>query len=185
MRQATRGRAPHDDGSRRGGRLQAGGDVRHVAERDHVLLGAADETDRGLAAVDADANVEVLDSPGGGDVTCVLGDHLEDPHRRMRRPLRVVLVRRGHPEEGGDPVSHVGVDGAAVLLDRAGHAADALADERLHLVRCQSLAECGRADDVGEEGGDGAQLVGGAGRRDLVGTSGAAGRRVRGPAARR
>ncbi len=179
MRQAPRGRAPHDDGSRRGGRLQAGGDVRDVTERHHVLLGAADETDCCLAAVDADPDVEVLDSPGGGHVTCVLGDHLEDPDGRVRRPFRIVLVRSGHPEEGCDPVSHVGVDGAAVLLDRAGHAADALADERLHLVRCQSLAEGGRADDVGEQGGDGAQLVDAAGRRDLVGTSGLRGGRVR------
>ena len=80
------------------------------------------------------------------------------------RALRVVLVRRGDAEEGGDPVTHVGVNGPAELLDGAAHAADALADDHLHLGGREALAEARGADDVREQGRHGAQLVLGAGR---------------------
>ena len=71
----------------------------------------------------------------------------------------IVLVGHGDAEEGGDPVAHEGVDDAAELLDGSRHAADALADQRLHLLGSQPLADRGRADDVGEQRRDGPKLV--------------------------
>ena len=65
----------------------------------------------------------------------------------------------GTPKYGADPVALVGLDRAAVLLDRLAHLRHALAHERLHVLGREPLAERGRADDVGEQGGDGAQLV--------------------------
>ena len=51
------------------------------------------------------------------------------------------------------------VDHAAELLDRTRHTADALADQRLHLLGRQPLSDRGRADDVREERRDRPELV--------------------------
>jgi hypothetical protein len=66
-------------------------------------------------------------------------------------------------EQPADPVAHVGLDAAAELLDGARHPCHELADERLDLVRAETLPEPGRADDVGEQRRDGAHLVLGSG----------------------
>ena len=89
----------------------------------------------------------------------VLADDLEDAERRAGGALGVVLVRGRDAEVGADAVALVGLHRAAVLLDRAAHHRHALADERLDLVGREPLAERRRADDVGEEDGDGATLV--------------------------
>ena len=68
-------------------------------------------------------------------------------------------MRGRDAEVGADPVAFVGLHHAVVLLDGAAHHRHALADERLHLVRRQPLAEPRRADDVGEQNGDRAELV--------------------------
>ena len=68
-------------------------------------------------------------------------------------------MSRRDAEVRADAVSLVGLDDAAVLLDRAAHHGHALADEHLRLVRLEPFAERGRADDVGEEHGDRAALV--------------------------
>ena len=96
-------------------------------------IGRADQADRGLAAVDADADVEVLDLPRRANVCGVLLDDGEDAERGERGSLGIVLVCRRDTEEGADAVSHVRLDVAAVLLDRTAHAGDALAHELLHL----------------------------------------------------
>ena len=68
-------------------------------------------------------------------------------------------MRRRKAEERGDPVSHVRVDDAAVLLDDTAHPADAVSDQRLDLLGRQALSDRRGADDVGEERRDGAQLI--------------------------
>ena len=96
-------------------------------------------------------------------------DDVDDRERRPGGALGVVLVRGRDAEERGDAVAHVRLHGAAEPLDRARHAADALADDDLHLVRGEALAERRRADDVGEERGDRPQLVLGGGLRSRRG----------------
>ena len=137
-----------------GGRLQSGGDVRRVAERDGLRVGASHEPDRCRAAVHSHSNGEAGDPPGGLDVARVSAHDLEDAKRRAGRALGVVLVRGRDAEVRADPVSLVGLHGAAVLVDRAAHHRHALADEHLRLVGLEPFAERGRADDVGEEHGD-------------------------------
>ena len=159
MREPPRGLLADRDRARSRSRLDPGGDVRRVAERDRLRAARADGADARPPGVDADPDVEVGDAPGLGDVARVAADHLEDAEGRARGALRVVLVRARDAEVGADAVALVRLDGAAVLLDRLAHLRHALADERLHLVRRQALAERRRADDVGEQHGDRAELV--------------------------
>ena len=93
------------------------------------------------------------------DVLGVLADDLEDAQRRAGGPLVVVLVGSGNAEVRADAVALVGLHRSAVLLDGTAHHRHALADERLHLVGREPLAERARADDVGEEHRHGAELV--------------------------
>ena len=74
----SRGDVPDEDRARLRGRLQSGGDVRRVAERDGLRVGASDEPDRCRAAVHSHAHCESRDAPGGLDVTRIAGHDLED-----------------------------------------------------------------------------------------------------------
>ena len=159
VREPPRGLVADRDRARSRSRLDPGGNVRRVAERDRLRAARAHRADARPTGVDADADGEVGNAPGLGDVARVVADHLQDAQGRTRRALRVVLVRVRDAEVRADAVSLVRLDRAAVLLDRLAHLRHALADERLHLVRREPLAERGRADDVGEQHGDGAQLV--------------------------
>ena len=122
-------------------------------------LRRADQADPRPARVDPDADGEVRDAPGLGDVARVLADHLLDAQSRARSALGVVLADVRDAEVRADAVAGVRLDGAAVLLHGLAHLRHALADERLHLIRREPLAERRRADDVGEEHGDRAKLV--------------------------
>ena len=57
-----------DDRPGLGRGLQPRCDIRRVAERDDLRVGATDEPDRGRPAVDADPHGEARDSPGRLDV---------------------------------------------------------------------------------------------------------------------
>ena len=90
---------------------------------------------------------------------CIAVDDLEDAERRAGRAFGIVLVGGRNAEVRADPVALVRLYGPAVLVDRAAHHRHALAHEDLGLVGLEALAECRRADDVGEEHGHGAALV--------------------------
>ncbi len=155
------GCGPGSDRDRSGlGRgLQPGRDVRRVSQGHGLRVLAADDADRRRAAVQPDPHAETRDAPRRLDLGGVSARDPDDPERGSGRTLRVVLVRDGNAEVRADPVAHVRLDDAAVLLDRAAHPGHELAHERLHLVRTEALAEPGRADDVGEQGRDGPHLV--------------------------
>ena len=125
--------------------------VRGVTECHGVAFGGSDEAGRDFSTVDADTDVEVGDVPGRLDVAGVLLRHMEDVQGRPRCALGVVLVRQRDAEERRDPVAHERIDDTSELFDRGGHAGHAFADQRSDLLRRQTLADGGRADDVGEE----------------------------------
>lgn len=105
--------------------------------------------------------VESPDEALGGGVT-----NEDRPRVGQRLETRGDVRRVPESDRPGIGGAHeadgVGLDGAAVLLHRHAHHRHALADERLHFVRGEPLPERSRADDVGEEHGDRAQLVAGA-----------------------
>ena len=142
-----------------GRRLEPRRDVRHVAERHRLGRGRPDHSDGREAAVDPDADVELVDLPGLADVPAVRSHHLEQREPRFGRAVGVVLVGGRDAEVGAHTVAHVGLHRPAELLDDAAHARDALAHERLDLVGAHALAQPGGADDVGEEGGHRPKLV--------------------------
>ena len=148
-----------EDRSGVGRRLEARCDVRRVAERDRLGIGAAHEPHRRRPAVHTDPYGEPRDPPRRLDVARVPADDLEDAQGRARRALGIVLVRGWNAEVRADPVALVRLHDAAVLVDRTAHHRHALAYEHLRLVGLEPLAERRRADDVGEEHGDGATLV--------------------------
>jgi hypothetical protein len=115
-----------------------------------------------LAAVDSYADVEVADSPRGRDIARVLPDDVANAKGGARGSLRVVLVRSRNAEVGADPIAHVRLNAAAVLLDGSAHHRHAFPDERLYLVGGEALSERGGPHDVREENGYGAKLVAGA-----------------------
>ena len=147
------------DRPRSGRRLEAGRDVRHVAERHGLRLAGADHADGREPAVDPDADVELLDVPCLADVAAVRPDHRQHREPRLGGAVGVVLVGGRDAEVGAHPVAHVGLHRSAELLDDAAHARHALADQRLHLVGAHALAQAGGADDVGEERGHRPKLV--------------------------
>jgi hypothetical protein len=122
--------------------------------------GGPDETHRGSTAVDADAHAEPLDAPCALDVGRVLLHEGEDAEAGEHGAFGVVLVGPRHAEVSADAVTLVRLHGPAVLLDGATHDRDALPDESLRLLGSESLAECSRPDDVGEEDRHGTDLVG-------------------------
>src|SRR3954463_2009647 len=76
--QRARGLLADRDRSRLRGALEPGSDVRRVSERDALRIPGADEPDRRLPGVDADADVEVGDPPGALDVARVRLDGFEN-----------------------------------------------------------------------------------------------------------
>ena len=153
------GRLSDDDRARLGEGLDSRRDVGRISEGHGSRLRRTDEPHGRLAAVDPDPDGEVCEAPCRLDVARVFGDDLEDAEGGAGGALGIVVVRGRHAEVRADPVALVGLHHAAVLLYCAAHHRHALADERLHLVRGEPLAEGGRADDVREEDGDGADLV--------------------------
>ena len=142
---------PDRDGAGGGHPLEARRDVVRVTERHGLRIRCSYQADRGGPGVDSYAGVEVGDAPGRRDLVRVLSELSENAKRRTGRPLGVVLVRGRNPEECCDAVAHVRAHRPAELLHGVRHAADTLADQHLHLVWWQTLAETGRPNDVGEE----------------------------------
>ena len=159
MLESAGGDVPDEDRARLGRRLESSCDVRRIAERDRLRIGASHEPDSCGTAVDPDPNGEAGDPPRGLDVARVAAHDLEDAERRAGCALGVVLVRGRDAEVRADPVALVRLHRSAVLVDRAAHHRHALPDEHLGLVGLEPLAERGRADDVGEEHGDRPALV--------------------------
>ena len=118
MCQPPRGQLSDDDRPGVCGRLQARGDVRRVAQSHLPAVGSTDDADGGLAAVDPDAYVELVDTPCGRDVVSVFGSDLDDSQSGAGSAIGIVLVRGRHAEEGCDSVAHVRLHGAPELLDR-------------------------------------------------------------------
>ncbi len=159
MHEPAARRLSHENRPRVRGGLQPGGDIRRVAERDGLGIRATDEPHRGRSAVDPDPHGEPRNAPRSLDVSRVALHDLEDAKPGAGGALGVVLVRCGHAEVRADAVALVRLHHPPVLVDGAAHHRDALAYEHLGLVGLQLLAERGRADDVGEENGDGPALV--------------------------
>ena len=103
------------DRHRRGGALQAGGDVDGVAGEEALARAGVDvEAHQGLAGVDADAHLDGL----AGDARQGV-DLVDQAQAGAHGALGVVLVQRGHAEDGDHGVADVLLDGAAVGLDDA------------------------------------------------------------------
>ncbi len=133
--------------------LQAGGGVDRVADRAVLHARAAsDRAEDDRAGVDAHADAEVLDAPGGRDLGAVGRQVVRDPKGRANSTLRVVFVRGRCAEEGEDSVTCEILHRPSERLDRGDHAADGLADDELRLLRVEPLAERGGTDEVGVEG---------------------------------
>ena len=143
MLEPSGGRLPDDDRARLGEGLESCGDVGRIPEGNGSGSAGADRPDCGLAAVDPDSDGELREAPRGFDVSGVFGDDLEDAEAGSGRALGIVVVSGWHAEVRADPVARVGLHHAAVLLDSSAHHGDALADERLHFVRGESLPERG------------------------------------------
>ncbi|MNL45733.1 hypothetical protein D3C87_1684020 [compost metagenome] len=94
---------------------------------------------------DAGVGLERLGEGGGGQL------HL--PGGRQR-PLGVVLVGDGGPEEGHDGVPDVLVDHPAVAIDGLGEHPEEAVDDRRDLLGIELLAHGGEARHVGEQDGD-------------------------------
>ena len=157
--QAARHLRDHDRAGL-GGRLHPRGDVHRVAEgRVLVAQVGADIPDHDGPGVDAGADVEV-------DALCCLQlareligrlDHVE---RSEDRPLGVVFVRHRGTEERQHRVALELGDRALVAEDGPGHEVERLVDDRRPILGIDLLREPGRADDVGEQRGDGLALAG-------------------------
>ena len=154
-----RGRSADHDRPRLGAALQPRCDVQRVAESDRMAFRRADHADRDLAAVDPDPDVELGQPPVRPHLFRVAVDRLDEAQGCARRAVGIVLRRGREAEEGGDSISHVGVDHAPELLDRPAHAIDTAPDQRDVVLGRESFRERRRADDVGEEHADRTQLV--------------------------
>ena len=98
-------------------------------------------SDTGLPGVDSNTHLKVGDPPGRGNLQSV-GLHLpDDLQRGERRPVRVVIPSDRHTEVRGDAIARVRLHHPAALLDRTTHAAHAVPDQHLHLVRLHSFAQ--------------------------------------------
>ena len=96
-------------------RLQAGGDVDGVAGEEALARAGVDvEAHQGLAGVDADADLDGLAADARQGV-----DLVDQAQAGAHGALGVVLVQRGHAEDGDHGVADELLDGAAVGLDDA------------------------------------------------------------------
>ena len=121
------GRLADGDGHRRRRGLQAGGHVDGVAGEEALAARRVDvEAHQGLAGVDADADLDGLAADARQGV-----DLVDQAQAGAHGALGVVLVQRGHAEDGDHGVADELLDGAAVGLDdRAGDARSSGAGRR-------------------------------------------------------
>ena len=79
--------------------------------------------------------------------------------RRMKCPLRMVLVRDGRAEQGEDPITRRLRNVAAVAMHRLNHETQHRVDDRARLFGIEIAHQLGRALDVSEQCGDGLALA--------------------------
>ena len=140
------------DGHRRRGRLQPRCDVNGVPRQEAFARRRVNpKVDQRLAGVDADAHLERRAADAGEGVYLV-----HETQRRPDRPLRIVLVCDRHAEHADHGVPDELLHGAAVGLDNPLRGSVVPPERRVHDLRVVPLAERCEADDVAEEGGDGA-----------------------------
>ena len=134
--------------------LEAAGGVHDVAHGG-VFAGGAHCPDEHLAGVHTDshlgADAEVLAEGGEGAL------HLE---RGPHRPLGVVFVGDGRPEQRHDGVADDLVDLTPEGGDVGDEPFEAAVDEVLHVLGVSRLGESGEPDQVGEQDRGDAPLVG-------------------------
>ena len=153
-RHQPRGGLADDDRADLGALLQAGRDVRGVADGGVVRLKlVADPADDDRAGVHADAyrhlGPELL-----GEAGALLLEPALDPERREGGPPGVVLVRDRGAEQGHETVAHELADPAAVPLDFGLAQIEEPIDEREQPLGAETLGQAGRVHEVAEEDGD-------------------------------
>ena len=135
-------------------RLEAAGGVHDVAHCG-VLARGAQRPDEHFACVHADshlgADAEVLPEGGEGALHLKRGPH---------RPLGVVFVGDGRPEQGHDGVADDLVDLTPEGGDVGDESLEAAVDEVLHVLGVGRLGEGGEPDQIGEQDRGDAPLVG-------------------------
>jgi len=123
-----------------------------VADR-RVLDAAlgADLPGHHVAAVDPDSHVEAVSEARlahpGVESREPLAEHLSG---RRDGAIGVVWLLDRRPEDGHDPVPHIGDQGPAVVHDRVAHLREVVVEDVDHLVRRQALGEGGEAAQVAE-----------------------------------
>ena len=129
--------------------LQARGEVDDLAG-DHELSGRGrQQVGDDFARGDGDAEVQV------GLQIRVQADHPAlHGQGRPQRPLRVVLVRRRHPEDSHHRIADEFFDRPAIPGDLLAHRRKEAGDQRAHRLGIQLLGQPGRAYEVGEQHGD-------------------------------
>ena len=147
-------RLADQDGARLGGLLEAGRQVRRVADRGVVHPQVvADRAHDHEAGVKPHAHGE-RDILARRDGNWPLAERARDTERRERSPPRVILMGQRGPEERHEPVAEELVDGALVAVDLGEGGLEELVDEDVHALRPQPFRQRGRADQVAEEHGD-------------------------------
>ena len=131
------GERPAEDLARAGRLLQPGGHIHGVADHGAVA-GSPDGGGHHLPRVDADREdqiaAELPHGQGGG-----------------HRSLGVVVMGDGDPEDGHQAVTHVLVDGAAVIDHDRAELAEGGIDHPGHDLGVGPLGQGGEADHVGEQ----------------------------------
>jgi hypothetical protein len=145
------------DLARRGGLLEAGGDVDGVAE-DRVLPARA-VADEDLAGVDPGPRLD-REPPRARELRVELLEGLAHLGRGADRAQRVVLVDLRDAEHRHHRVADELLDAAAVALDRHPHGLEVPGHDLQQRLGVQPVPEQGRPDDVGEHDGHGLARLG-------------------------
>src|SRR5439155_19329974 len=139
-------------------RLEARGKVGGLA-RDQELAPLVRRGDD-LAGRDADTQLE-----SGAELLLEerieLDQALAHGQRGAHRPLGVVLVDLGHPEDGHDRIARVFLHGAPEAPDLLTHLLEEGCQELAKLLWIVALGKLGGARQIGEEYGDDISLVAG------------------------
>ena len=138
-----------DERARLGHRLQAGGDVRGLADNPTLLRGArADQVaDHNEAASNAEAHVHWL---GRGESA----DGIDDGEPGADRPLGIVLVRLRVAKINEHAIAHIFGDKAREPGDRVGDTAVVGADQLAQILGIIARRQRRRADQIAEHHGE-------------------------------
>ena len=150
------GRLADEDAARRRRRLEARRRIHHVAGRDAFPCpDVGVQVDECLAGIDADSQLELERR-----IRLVqLPDRLVDRDCAANRPLGVVLVSGGDPEEADNGVPDELLHGAAEPLDLRADLFVVRREARTHVFGVEPLGRGRRADEVGEENADHLSLL--------------------------